>query len=169
MNHRSFLSRRRAAFTLTELLVVIVLITVLAGLLLPVVGAVNERGRATKCLSNMRQIGLGCISYAGDHNDTLPGPCSGGQAAWCRYYYDAAGNPDNAEGALTVRIAPYLGSTVTTVSTFQPIFMCPTFAKLSPAGNAGTSFIVNTLATQPDPGGRCNPSAITVPTRPPPA
>lgn len=50
--------RQDRAFTLIEIIVVIVIITVLAGVLVPVVLRARRKGRETECMSNLRQIHL---------------------------------------------------------------------------------------------------------------
>lgn len=60
------------AFTLIELLVVIAVIAVLAALLLPSLSRAKGAARQTQCLGNLRQVGLGVLLYAADHNDRLP-------------------------------------------------------------------------------------------------
>lgn len=59
-------------FTLIELLVVIAIITVLAALLFPVFAKARERGQATACLSNCRQIGMAFIQYTQEYDDRFP-------------------------------------------------------------------------------------------------
>lgn len=54
--HARHAVRRRAGFTMVELLVVIGIIIILMSILLPVVSAVRESSRSTKCQSNQQQI-----------------------------------------------------------------------------------------------------------------
>ena len=61
------------AFTLIELLVVITIIAVLAGIILPVYGSMQNNANKTQSLSNMRQLGAALLSYCGDNNGSLPG------------------------------------------------------------------------------------------------
>ena len=67
---RSILDRR--AFTLVELLVVIAILALLAALLLPVLGAAQEKARKAACLSNLHQVGVSVQLYAPDNGGRIP-------------------------------------------------------------------------------------------------
>ena len=66
------MQRHRQAFTLVELLVVIATIAILAGLLLPALASAREKARKAACISNLRQIGIAIMAYAGDNNGKIP-------------------------------------------------------------------------------------------------
>jgi prepilin-type N-terminal cleavage/methylation domain-containing protein/prepilin-type processing-associated H-X9-DG protein len=63
---------RHSAFTLVELLVVMVIIAVLTALVVPVIASVQAQARATKCLNQLRQIGLAARLYANENEQVLP-------------------------------------------------------------------------------------------------
>jgi prepilin-type N-terminal cleavage/methylation domain-containing protein/prepilin-type processing-associated H-X9-DG protein len=63
---------RKLGFTLIELMVVVVIIALLAGLALPAIGRALTNAQKAKCMNNMRQIGLAMMTYAGENNYRLP-------------------------------------------------------------------------------------------------
>ncbi|MGF0038016.1 type II secretion system protein [Victivallis vadensis] len=77
MNSFHFLRKNFSfnTFTLIELLVVIAIIAVLVAMLLPALNKARESGKSIRCTSNLKQLGVGMTSYAGDNNDFIP-------AAW---------------------------------------------------------------------------------------
>jgi prepilin-type N-terminal cleavage/methylation domain-containing protein/prepilin-type processing-associated H-X9-DG protein len=62
----------KSGFTLVELLVVIAIIAILAGLAMTVTNVAMKKGQATKCLSNVRQVGIAVRAYVNDHDGQLP-------------------------------------------------------------------------------------------------
>jgi prepilin-type N-terminal cleavage/methylation domain-containing protein len=62
----------KRAFTLTELLIVVAVIALLAAILFPVYASARRSAKRTDALSNVSQIGLACHLYLADNDDTLP-------------------------------------------------------------------------------------------------
>ena len=62
----------KRAFTLLELLVVIGILAMLAGLLLPAISRGKESARSTACLSNLHQIGIALQLYVSDRQNHMP-------------------------------------------------------------------------------------------------
>jgi len=72
--HRSTGDEHRltTAFTLVEMLVVIAVIGILAGLLLPVLSGSKQKAQGVYCLNNGRQLMTALTMYTGDNHDFFP-------------------------------------------------------------------------------------------------
>lgn len=112
-----------AAFTLVELLVVVAIIAVLAGLIFAASGKIRAMGDRTKCVSNLRQVGAAMASYMGDHDGSLPGPLWTWQSCWAR-------NGDY--GSLGTVLAPYVGISPDADTQKVPILICPSWQRDAP-------------------------------------
>ena len=66
------MARRRPAFTLIELLIVIAIIAIMSAVLLPVLSAARERGRKAVCISNLKQLQTAFSMYADDNDELFP-------------------------------------------------------------------------------------------------
>ncbi len=64
----------KKSFTLTELLVVMSIISLLMALSLPVARRVREMGWETVCQSNLRQMGMILKTYTNTNDNTFPQP-----------------------------------------------------------------------------------------------
>jgi prepilin-type N-terminal cleavage/methylation domain-containing protein len=65
--------RDRHGFSLVELLIVVSIIALLASLLLPGLVRAREYAYFARCKSNLRQLAIGCLLFAGNNRGQLPG------------------------------------------------------------------------------------------------
>lgn len=102
----------------------IAIIAILAGLLLPALGKAKTKAQGISCLNNLKQLQLGWLMYADDHNGTLvPNEWYTSIGGWVEGIMDFNGNnPDNTNlHNLTdpkyAKLAPYTKS--------AGIYKCP--------------------------------------------
>lgn len=97
-------------FTLVELLVVVAILALLAGLLLPALARARESAHSSRCVSNLRQLGFATQMYWDDHGRAFSertGRTNGGWRYWFGWLADGAEGQrdfDLTQGALW----PYL-------------------------------------------------------------
>lgn len=98
------------AFTLIELLVVVSIVSLLLALLLPALAHARRAAMSLKARSNLRQLQVGHLNYASDHDEQLiPGFRSAAPPWWSGITYDKDGNPihDPIAARYPWRLAPY--------------------------------------------------------------
>ncbi len=121
---------RNRGFTLIELLVVIAIIAILAAILFPVFAKAREKARQTSCLSNVRQMMTGYLSYAQDYDECLPAT-----PTWCNTGATGSGTPAGyynnpaARKGVFVLVQPYMKN--------WQLFNCPSAATLGDANGSG--------------------------------
>jgi prepilin-type N-terminal cleavage/methylation domain-containing protein len=112
-----------AGFTLTELVVVSLVIGLCALFVYPALARTRPNGQAFQCLNNLRQLTSAWRSYANDFNDSLVAAESQmpGRANWMAGYLDFSSNQGNWDARAYIMISPlwpYAGSDAS-------IFRCP--------------------------------------------
>jgi len=138
-------SKRRAAFTYIEFVIIVAVFVVLATLLIPAVQSAQSTAQTLTCLNNLKQIGVALQNYHDTHS-TFPPP-------WTLDWSDA-GSSDNLNAhSWGQAILPYLGES----DLFDSIDMT------HPSVDAATIANLNaTLGTTFDPDvGQANVTAIS--------
>jgi prepilin-type N-terminal cleavage/methylation domain-containing protein/prepilin-type processing-associated H-X9-DG protein len=103
----------RAGFTLLELLVVMAIIGILAGLLLPALSTAKKRGLSAACVGNLHQIGLAVQMYWDDNQGKISA-LSGIYPDW---------SSTNRARAWTQELYPYLNNTKIFLDPGRPEWM----------------------------------------------
>ena len=111
--NRHTLTRARRGFSLTEVLVALCIVAILAALLFPAIRKVMVSARRTSCVSNLSQLSSAFVMYRSEHDQYLPGagPSAAANERWMQ------------------KVAPYLGIPESTMANniayYEPIFHCP--------------------------------------------
>ena len=128
---------RRAAFTLIELLTVISIIAILAGLLYAAVAPARKSGDRTKCLANLRQVGAAIGTFIADHEGQLPGPLWANQSCWYS---------EKDTATLGNQLAAYMGLTLDFEKRKMDVMVCPSWQRGAPYRD-DESFLLNMEVT----------------------
>jgi len=127
VRHSHVPSRRSAfsraftpAFTLVELLVVIGVIAIVIALVFPSFARAREQARRVQCASNIRQVTMATLMYAGQNGGVMPQPANLPARRYDWIYW--GGGPKNLDLSESM-IAPYLGRPVN-----PAVLRCPSDA-----------------------------------------
>jgi prepilin-type N-terminal cleavage/methylation domain-containing protein/prepilin-type processing-associated H-X9-DG protein len=119
------------AFTLIELLTVIAIIGILAGIMIPVVGRVRTSANSISCASNLRQIGTAIQLYADENKNRLPNPTWSGIQVQFSADPDILNTSDPVRYNLFTHLAPYLVNFTGTGAKRFDSLACPAWRRIA--------------------------------------
>jgi prepilin-type N-terminal cleavage/methylation domain-containing protein/prepilin-type processing-associated H-X9-DG protein len=115
--------RLTTGFTLVELLTVVAIISVLVSILMPGISKIRAQSRTLQCVTNMRTMATGIMTFAANNEGRAPGGAhhntgSGSSIAWQQIL--------NAEAFAGKSAIPRLFGDVTGgANTTKAVFLCP--------------------------------------------
>ena len=134
------MKRKICVFTLIELLIVVAIIAILAGMLLPALNQARGMARKSNCAANLKQISLGLLSYAGDHHDFFPPWRTLAAGDEYRYYYDVLGKDYlGIDSWKTHYTYAHLNKHIPTGTYVRNTMLCPSLVNNS----SGTNYMIN--------------------------
>jgi prepilin-type N-terminal cleavage/methylation domain-containing protein/prepilin-type processing-associated H-X9-DG protein len=138
--------KRRGAFTLIELLIVVGIIAVLIALLLPAIQSAREQARRAQCVNNLLQLGLAMANYTSTHSVLPPGVVdgkgpilnapSGYHHGWAVQILPFIGQ-NNIYNNFNLKDSVYAPSNMTARDVQVATFLCPSDAATGPISYAG--------------------------------
>lgn len=122
----------KRGLSVVEGLAALAILAILVLLTLPLLARLEASQRDAKCVSNLRQIGLGVLAYAHDKDGRLPGPLYTGQYPYW-----------NSTTQMSWYLADYLKLDKSMAKlNWEDVFTCPAYEKAVQVGSAPV-FTVN--------------------------
>lgn len=133
---------RKSGFTMVELMVVVVILSVLASIVFALSGRVRATAHRTECVSILRQYGVATTGYLSDNNNMMPAIGVNLQKPFYRH---------EGDWHIFAKLFPYFGLERQRTSTALPDnLVCPAFRHHFPEWNsngtgtvAGNAYFLN--------------------------
>ena len=136
-------------FTLIEVLVVVAIIGILAGMLLPALSRAKGRAQGITCANHVRQLQIAWTLFADEHEGRLINNHGIQETVrrrdnWVNNVLDWNYSPDNTNlvSLTSGHITPYLGKSTA-------VFKCPSDRSIAENGERIRSFSLNSLVGDP--------------------
>ncbi len=137
-------SSLRRGFTLVELLVVVAIIAILAGLSMAVFTNAINKAKTAVCQANLRHIGIGLLSFAADNDGCLP-------ESGATIPYNTVDSTTGKNG-WTQQIEPYMGGVESAAANgINKVYVCPDSSTRIPS-NINYSYFVGAHAAYAEAG-----------------